>query len=56
MGRTPPALLVPRVVSPEPVVARNAVGPDLLERVAEVRVAVGVVDGGGEIEPGHAER
>jgi hypothetical protein len=29
---------------------RNHVGGNLFERVAEVRVAIGVVDGGGEVE------
>ena len=37
-------------VAAEPAVAGDAVGAHLLERVAEVGVAVGVVDGGGEVE------
>ncbi len=40
------------VVAAKATVARDAVGADLLERVAEVRVAVGVVDGGREVELG----
>ena len=44
------------VVAPEAPVARDAVGADLLERVAEMGVAVGVVDGGGEVELGHARK
>ena len=38
----------------EPPVARDAVRADFLERVAERGVAVGVVDGGSEVELGHA--
>ena len=41
------------VVAAQPVVPGDDVGADLLERVPEVRVAVGVVDGGGEVEPRH---
>ena len=44
------------VVPPQPAVARDAVGADLLQRVAQMGVAVGVVDGGGEVELGHAEK
>ena len=41
------------LVSPEPAVAGDAVGADLLQRVPQVGVAVGVVDRGGEVELGH---
>ena len=44
----------PDVVAAQPAIPRDAVGADLLVGVAEVRVAVGVVDGGGEVEPGHS--
>ena len=37
----------------EAVVARDAVGADLLERVAEMGIAVGVVDRGSEVELRH---
>jgi hypothetical protein len=42
------------LITPEPAVARDAVGPHLFQRVTQVRVAVGVVDGGGDVELGHA--
>ena len=42
------------VVAPEPPVTRDAVGAHLLERVAEMGVAVGIVDGGREVKLGHA--
>ena len=35
---------------PEPPVAGDAVGTDLLQGVSQVRVAVGIIDGGGEKE------
>ncbi len=44
----------PDVVAPESVVPRDRVGPDLLVGVAEVWVAVGVIDGGGDVKPGHS--
>ena len=38
------------LVAFQPVIARDHVGEDLLVRVADVRRAVGVVDGGGDEE------
>jgi hypothetical protein len=43
----------PDVVTEVPVEAADGVGADLLEGVPEMRVAVGVVDGGREVEAGH---
>jgi hypothetical protein len=43
------------VVPGLPLVAGDHVGPDLLQGVPQMRVAVGVVDGGGEEETGHAQ-
>jgi hypothetical protein len=43
-------------VTPKPPVSGDAVGAHLLQRVPQVRVAVGVVDRGGDVELGHAER
>ena len=44
----------PRIEAGEPLVARDDVGGHLLVRRAQVRPAVHVVDGGGEVEAGHA--
>ena len=44
------------LVSPEPPVAGDAVRPDLFQRMSQMGIAVGVVDGRGEVEFGHAER
>ena len=40
-------------VAAEAAVSGDGVGADLLERVSEVRLAVGVLDGGGDVEGGH---
>jgi hypothetical protein len=42
------------LISAEPPVARDRVGADLLQGVAQVRVTVGVVDRSGQVELGHA--
>ena len=44
------------VVAAEAPIAGDAVGSDLLQRVPQVGVAVGVVDRRGDVELGHAER
>ncbi len=44
------------VVLLEAAIARDAVGPDFLERVAQVGVAVGIIDRGGEVELRHRRR
>ena len=41
------------VVAAEVVVSADGVGTDLLECVTEVRLAVGVLDGGGDVDCGH---
>ena len=41
------------VVAFQPVIAREHIGEHLLVSVADVRRAVGVVDGGGDEESGH---
>ncbi len=44
------------VVSAKPPVAGDGVGADLLEGVPEMRVAVGVIDGRGDVELGQQSR
>ena len=39
------------VVAAQPVIARDTVRADLLQGVPEVGIAIGVIDGGGEVEP-----
>ena len=46
----------PEVTTAQPAVTRDGIGADLFQRVAQVRVAVGVVDGGGQVELGHSAR
>src|SRR5213078_1592099 len=41
-------------IAPQPPVAGDTVGADLLQRVPQVGIAVGVIDGGGEIELRHS--
>src|SRR5438093_13617655 len=47
------------LVAAQPVVASDTVRADLLQGVPQVRIAIGVVDGGGEVEllaPPHYRR
>ncbi len=44
------------VVAGEALVSRDGVGADFLESVTEVRIAIGVINGGREIETAHSVR
>jgi len=43
----------PDLVADQPVIPGDGIGADLLEGVAQMRLAVGVIDGGGDVESGH---
>src|SRR5256885_11706955 len=44
------------LIAPQPVIARDAIGADFLQGVTQVGIAVGVIDGCGEIELRHYNR
>src|SRR6266550_1340186 len=44
------------LIAPQPAIARDAVGADFLQGVPQVGIAVGVIDGGGDVELRHYTR
>src|SRR6266566_585978 len=44
------------LIAPQPPIARDAIGADFLQGVSQVRIAVGVIDGCGEVELRHYNR
>ncbi len=38
------------LIAAQPVIAGDTVGADFLQGVTEVGIAIGVIDGGGEVE------
>jgi hypothetical protein len=41
------------LISAEPAIPSDTIGADLLQRMAEMGVSIGIIDRGGQVELGH---